>query len=147
MERICKTDSQGAATTVWAAIGDYWEGKGGKYLEDCQVSAPFDASNLDAFIGSPGYAPHAYDEEAAKQLWKLSNELVGFKEDWQELLQHVDFELQRKWLPSLLSFSCVELRYIEISCWLQRFMQVFSNLEFSLETDLVEASYVPGYRL
>jgi len=33
-----KTIPQGAATTVWAAIGKDLEGKGGKYLEDVKVS-------------------------------------------------------------------------------------------------------------
>lgn len=29
----------------------------------------------------PGYAPHAYDQEAAKKLWEVSNELVGLPAD------------------------------------------------------------------
>ena len=36
-----KSPEQGAATTVWAAVGRQWEGVGGKYLEDCSVSQPF----------------------------------------------------------------------------------------------------------
>lgn len=33
-----KNISQGAATSVWAAVGKDLEGKGGKYLEDAKVS-------------------------------------------------------------------------------------------------------------
>lgn len=69
-----KSPEQGAATTVWAAIGKEWEGKGGKYLNDCTVAGtPKDGEvNL-------GYAPHAYDEEAAKKLWEVSMQLVGLQ--------------------------------------------------------------------
>ncbi|KAF2797313.1 short-chain dehydrogenase/reductase-like protein [Melanomma pulvis-pyrius CBS 109.77] len=34
--KIMKTPEQGAATTVLAAVGNEWEEKGGKYLEDCE---------------------------------------------------------------------------------------------------------------
>ncbi|KUJ06450.1 NAD(P)-binding protein [Mollisia scopiformis] len=33
---IWKSPEQGAATTVWAAVGKEWEGRGGRYLEDSQ---------------------------------------------------------------------------------------------------------------
>jgi NAD(P)-dependent dehydrogenase (short-subunit alcohol dehydrogenase family) len=69
---------QGAATTVWAAVGKEWEGKGGKYLEFCQVSPPVkdDFSPIDV-----GYAPYAYDEVKEGRLWKKSLELVGLEDD------------------------------------------------------------------
>ncbi|MCJ1368706.1 hypothetical protein MMC16_007851 [Acarospora aff. strigata] len=69
-----KSPEQGAATTVWAAIGKEWEGKGGKYLNDCSIArTPQDGEvNL-------GYASHAYDEEAAKRLWEVSTQLVGLQ--------------------------------------------------------------------
>ncbi|KAK6609703.1 oxidoreductase [Botrytis cinerea] len=35
-----KTPKQGAATTVWAAVSKELEGKGGKYLYDCQIASP-----------------------------------------------------------------------------------------------------------
>lgn len=35
MAQYMKRTEQGAATTVWAAVGRCWEGKGGEYLEDC----------------------------------------------------------------------------------------------------------------
>ncbi|KAL3134265.1 hypothetical protein ABBQ38_006529 [Trebouxia sp. C0009 RCD-2024] len=67
-----KSLEQGAATTVWAAIGKHWEGKGGKYLEDCGVSQPFQEGDV-----IKGYAPHAYEEEASKKLWDVSLKLVA----------------------------------------------------------------------
>lgn len=69
---------QGAATTVWAAIGKEWEGKGGKYLEDVSESAgPKDETDPL----SNGYAKYVYDAEAARKLWAVSLDLVGMKDD------------------------------------------------------------------
>jgi NAD(P)-dependent dehydrogenase (short-subunit alcohol dehydrogenase family) len=53
----------GAATSVWAAVAPELEGKGGAYLEDCEIS------DEDA--------EWTRDPEAAARLWKLSEELVG----------------------------------------------------------------------
>jgi NAD(P)-dependent dehydrogenase (short-subunit alcohol dehydrogenase family) len=72
-----KSSEQGAATSVWAAVGKVHEGKGGKYLEDVQVAGPFDGS----WDYGPGYAENAFDEEAAGKLWELSNKFVGFQDD------------------------------------------------------------------
>ena len=68
-----KSPAQGAATSVYAAISKDWEGKGGKYLEDCAESEPVKGAHPT----SPGYAPHAYDAEAAEKLWEVSLKLVG----------------------------------------------------------------------
>ncbi|GAQ78931.1 NAD(P)-binding Rossmann-fold superfamily protein [Klebsormidium nitens] len=77
-QKKMKDVEQGAATTVWAAVGKEWEGKGGKYLENVSESAkPKDEA--DPF--SDGYAKHAYDAEAAKKLWAVSLELVGMEDD------------------------------------------------------------------
>jgi NAD(P)-dependent dehydrogenase (short-subunit alcohol dehydrogenase family) len=65
---------QGAATTIWAAVASFWEGKGGKYLTDCGVGAP--AKDVMSIL-DPGYAPHAFDEEGENKLWRLSEELTG----------------------------------------------------------------------
>jgi len=35
-----KSTAQGAATSVWAAVGPELEGVGGLYLEDCGQAAP-----------------------------------------------------------------------------------------------------------
>jgi NAD(P)-dependent dehydrogenase (short-subunit alcohol dehydrogenase family) len=62
-----KTIEQGAATSIYAATSPELEGKGGLYLEDCDVSTippeqfPF-----------AGWAEHAKDMKAAGQLWELS---------------------------------------------------------------------------
>ncbi|KAL6411027.1 alcohol dehydrogenase [Ilyonectria robusta] len=74
VQKIMKSPEQGAATTVWAAIGKQWEGKGGKYLADCAVAEP--AKDGDPPFG-PGYAKHAYDPESEGRLWEDSLKLVG----------------------------------------------------------------------
>ncbi|KAF5693103.1 reductase [Fusarium denticulatum] len=71
---LMKSVEQGAATTVWAAVGEAWKHDGGKYLVDCDVARPA-VDGDDKMIGL-GYAPHAYDVEKAKRLWKDSNKLV-----------------------------------------------------------------------
>ncbi len=80
--RHVKTPAQGAATTLWAAVGKVWEGKGGVYLEDLaevgEVQAP--RENWGNWW-EPGYAPWAYDPEAEERLWKLSSQLVGVKDE------------------------------------------------------------------
>jgi NAD(P)-dependent dehydrogenase (short-subunit alcohol dehydrogenase family) len=71
---IFKYPDQGAATSVWAATSAALEGKGGRYLEDCQIAERWEPS-----IGmwGPGYGEHAYDVENAKNLWEKSLEWAG----------------------------------------------------------------------
>lgn len=69
---------QGAATSVWAAVGKVWEGQGGKYLADCGVAEP---AGSQATVLSSGSAPHAYNAEAEDKLWELSAKLVGVEKD------------------------------------------------------------------
>jgi NAD(P)-dependent dehydrogenase (short-subunit alcohol dehydrogenase family) len=95
---LMKSPEQGAATTVWAAIGQEWATKGGKYLNDCTVppvvpearsaagadstseAAPADGNpNADSMTG-PYHAVHAYDVEAATRLWEDSLRIVGLAE-------------------------------------------------------------------
>ncbi|KAF5609126.1 reductase [Fusarium pseudoanthophilum] len=76
---MMKSVEQGAATTVWAAVGEAWKHSGGKYLVDCDVASP--SLDGDDKIVGPGYAPHAYDVEKAKRLWKDSNKLVGLDDE------------------------------------------------------------------
>ncbi|KAH6616257.1 hypothetical protein C7974DRAFT_441835 [Boeremia exigua] len=72
-----KTPEQGAATTVWAAVAHVWEGRGGLYLENCQVSKPV----VDGYGPmEPGYERWTYDPESEEKLWVMSNKLVGFRE-------------------------------------------------------------------
>jgi hypothetical protein len=74
---LIKSPEQGAATTVWAAVGKVWEGKGGRYLGDCQVSRP---ASEGYQIADPGYETWAYDPENEKKLWEMGNKWVGFEE-------------------------------------------------------------------
>ncbi|KAF7590278.1 hypothetical protein BBP40_003015 [Aspergillus hancockii] len=72
--KLWKTPEHGAATTVWAAVAKELEGKGGKYLEDCHISEPYDPSTG---IAGPGYATWVYDEAKEGKLWEASLGLVG----------------------------------------------------------------------
>lgn len=78
IEKTIKDRAQGAVTTVWAAVSSVWEGKGGKYLEDCQVATPaMGPFGPDHEGGYAGHAPHAYDPESEVKLWDVSLKLVG----------------------------------------------------------------------
>ncbi|KAI1150705.1 hypothetical protein F4825DRAFT_392013 [Nemania diffusa] len=74
LSKVAKTPEQGAATSVWAATAVSLEGLGGKYLENCQIIGPWEASTG---IWGPGYGAHAYDAEKANKLWEKSLEWVG----------------------------------------------------------------------
>jgi len=67
-----KTVEAGAATSVWAATAPELEGRGGLYLEDCQIAQPKLSEDQDG-----GFADYAVDPESAKRLWTLSEELLG----------------------------------------------------------------------
>lgn len=69
---------QGCATTLWAAIGKVWEGKGGEYLQDCRIAPP-ETGDFFAPMSSaaaPWVKGQVADED---KLWELSCQLVGFK--------------------------------------------------------------------
>ncbi|QPC72192.1 hypothetical protein HYE68_002944 [Fusarium pseudograminearum] len=74
---IIKSAEQGAATTVWAAIGKQWEGRGAKYLEDVSVR---DVAPNVPDVNIPGPSKEAYNPVGEERLWKVSNELLGIKE-------------------------------------------------------------------
>ncbi|KAF2483394.1 hypothetical protein BDY17DRAFT_339316 [Neohortaea acidophila] len=79
MAHIFKNPSQGAATTVWAAVSPHFEGKnGGRYLEDVGESSPAQEGTV---MGDPGYEPHAYDKKSEEMLWKISCKVVGVQDD------------------------------------------------------------------
>jgi NAD(P)-dependent dehydrogenase (short-subunit alcohol dehydrogenase family) len=67
-----KTPSQGASTSLWAALGAELEGTGGLYLENCAQAEPWSAEAPWA-----GVMPHALDPAAADQLWELSVQTTG----------------------------------------------------------------------
>jgi NAD(P)-dependent dehydrogenase (short-subunit alcohol dehydrogenase family) len=71
-----KTPEQGAATSVWAAVGRELEGMGGLYLENCQEAAPYDPHG-EVGKSFHGYMPYALDPDRAERLWAVSQELVG----------------------------------------------------------------------
>ena len=72
-QQLTKNTAQGSATSIWAAVGDVWEGKGGKYLENCSVAAPDDGVPKNS--GYNGYKTYAYEETNETKLWEDSLEL------------------------------------------------------------------------
>lgn len=68
-----KTTEQGAATQVWAATSPRLNGRGGLYLEDCDVADLRTSSEVTA----SGVCAYAVDPDAAARLWTLSAELTG----------------------------------------------------------------------
>ncbi|CEN60406.1 hypothetical protein ASPCAL02846 [Aspergillus calidoustus] len=76
--RIAKSPEQGAATTVWAAVAAEWEGRGGRYLEDCGEAGE-GVDDGDAF--GVGFVPRMYDVDAEEKVWKDMCGLVGVAEN------------------------------------------------------------------
>jgi len=77
MVRVLKSLEQGAATTVLAAVGMEWEGKGGMYLEDCE-KARRGVDDYDAF--GTGFVSQTYDQANEEGLWKDSLRIVGMED-------------------------------------------------------------------
>ena len=74
-----KTIEQGAATTVWCATSATLAGLGGVYCEDCDVSPEVSAEEMAASSGlldGAGVLPYAVDQDAAAQLWEVSERLM-----------------------------------------------------------------------
>ena len=78
VKNFFKSPAQGADTSIYAALSKEWEGRGGRYLEDCAESPPVTPSGGATSVG---YAPHAYEVEPAKQLWADSCQMVGVADD------------------------------------------------------------------
>ncbi|KFY28784.1 hypothetical protein V493_02764 [Pseudogymnoascus sp. VKM F-4281 (FW-2241)] len=76
--KMMKSLEQGAATTVWAAIGQEWEKRGGEYLAECGKTT---RGNDNHEITGAGFAGHAYDSDKEARLWKDSLKMVGLKDD------------------------------------------------------------------
>ncbi|KAJ3547891.1 hypothetical protein NM208_g1275 [Fusarium decemcellulare] len=79
VKKDLKSPSQGAATTVYAALSREWEGRGGRYLGNC-VEQPPQKPGADIMTADPGHALWIYDEKAEYRLWEESNKFVGFEE-------------------------------------------------------------------
>ncbi|MEI9959015.1 MAG: SDR family NAD(P)-dependent oxidoreductase [Ferruginibacter sp.] len=67
-----KTIPQGAATTVWCATSNLLNNIGGVYCEDADV-----AVLADDYSMSNGVKRYSLDENNARRLWKLSEEMTG----------------------------------------------------------------------
>ena len=70
-----KNIPQGAATTVWCALSERLDGKGGVYCADCDISEKI----LDDSQNGAGVRQWAIDPAFALQLWSLTESLMGFK--------------------------------------------------------------------
>lgn len=68
---VFKAVEAGAATQVFAATAPELEGRGGIYLEDCQVSGTAPPEGL------LGASPWALDADNAARLWQYTEELLG----------------------------------------------------------------------
>jgi NAD(P)-dependent dehydrogenase (short-subunit alcohol dehydrogenase family) len=69
-----KSVPQGAATSVWAGVVAPADAVGGRYCENCHVSAVTDGPISPV---SEGVRAYALDPEHAKALWTRSEDLVG----------------------------------------------------------------------
>ncbi|KDN77274.1 oxidoreductase [Streptomyces olindensis] len=69
-----KTPSQGAATGLWAATSPQLDGRGGLYLEACDVARVFAPT---APMDDGGVRAYAIDPDAAARLWELSVAATG----------------------------------------------------------------------
>lgn len=69
-----KTVPQGAATTVWCATSPLLDDIGGVYCEDGDIAVlSSDSTN------QKGVHPYSLDENNAKKLWKLTEEMTGIR--------------------------------------------------------------------
>ncbi|MFE6815158.1 SDR family NAD(P)-dependent oxidoreductase [Streptomyces sp. NPDC057677] len=64
-----KTPAQGAATGLWAATSPLLDGRGGLYLEDCDIAR---VSTPDQPMDDGGVRAYAIDPDEAARLWDLS---------------------------------------------------------------------------
>jgi hypothetical protein len=71
-----KTIPQGAATSVWAGVVAPADEIGGRYCENCHVSAVVPEDATISRI-SEGVRAYALDPTNAEALWKKSEQLVG----------------------------------------------------------------------
>ena len=71
--KFMKSPAQGAATTMIAAVGKEWEGKGGVYLDDCEEAIPT-PKGRETMLGC---MPHAFDPENEPKLWDETLKMVN----------------------------------------------------------------------
>lgn len=79
-----KTIQQGAATTVWCAVSPQLNEIGGVYCENCNI-VETDRGQIEHKFDEPetirGVQPYSIDKNNAEHLWKLSEEMLGFRFD------------------------------------------------------------------
>lgn len=84
VEARLKTIQQGAATTIWCAVSPQLNEIGGVYCENCDI-AEIDRGQIEHRFDEPatirGVQPYSIDKNNAEQLWKLSEEMLGFTFD------------------------------------------------------------------
>ncbi len=68
-----KTVRQGGATTTWAAVSPLLDGKGGIYLEDCDIAVIVPDGSPAPF----GVRPWALDKSFAERLWEICEKMTG----------------------------------------------------------------------
>ncbi|KAF5867419.1 putative short-chain dehydrogenase protein [Botrytis fragariae] len=78
VRNVLKSAEQGAATTVIAAVGKDWEGKGGKYLENCSEA---ERGKDDYQTFGNGWVKQTYHPEDEGRLWRDSLKIVGVEDD------------------------------------------------------------------
>ncbi|TDW96255.1 SDR family NAD(P)-dependent oxidoreductase [Dinghuibacter silviterrae] len=70
-----KTLEQGAATSVWCAISEALQGKGGVYCQDCRIAAVVPEDSPEPL----GVRPYAIDPVKAAALWRFSEAATGVR--------------------------------------------------------------------
>jgi NAD(P)-dependent dehydrogenase (short-subunit alcohol dehydrogenase family) len=84
VEARLKTLQQGAATTVWCSVSPQLNEIGGVYCENCDI-AETDKGQIEHRFDEPatirGVQPYSIDKKNAERLWKLSEEMLGFRFD------------------------------------------------------------------
>ncbi|KAK3304810.1 uncharacterized protein B0T15DRAFT_419209 [Chaetomium strumarium] len=77
VRKILKSPEQGAATTVWAAVGREWTARGGRYLEDVAEAR---RGEDDGLVFGVGWVRQTYNPEEEDRLWEESLRMVGLAE-------------------------------------------------------------------
>jgi NAD(P)-dependent dehydrogenase (short-subunit alcohol dehydrogenase family) len=70
---IYKNVQQGAATSVWCAVSNDLNGKGGVYCEDSNIAVVVPDGSMAPF----GVRQWALDMDSAERLWKICEEMTG----------------------------------------------------------------------
>ncbi len=73
-----KTIEAGASTTVWAAVSQDLNDKGGLYLENCVISKEINDKE-EIRKNMFGYLPYAFDQDGVDKLWEISEKIVNIK--------------------------------------------------------------------